>query len=500
MRQAAAILARQARDLLAGKRLRWQSQRRGRALALACLAEETWLDDFRATAPPGKDAYSRLFRYFVAGFLTYRSPLGAYADYVGLASYNGAAMDRLEGFSRLAPLVAAWLHGGRGSRIDLAGRTVDLRELLYAGLIHGTDPASPEHWGPIRHWSQAIVEATDIALVLWLTRPLLWDALTHPEQMRIADWLRQVNHKHIPDNNWHLFVVQVNAVLRALGMPHDAEEMAGHYRRAKSFHRGGGWFRDGERTDKPGFDYYNAWGFHYHLQWIDRIAPDLDGSFIAEAFRAFLTTYRYLLGPEGFPILGRSACYRLAATAPLIQAQTHHGDQIPPGQARRALDTSWSYFIRLGALQGGNVTQGYLRADSRLLENYSGPASCLWSLRSLVSAFALPDDHVFWNATPRPLPVEEQDYRIEIAAPGWIVTGEQATRRITLTTDATDTPALDSQPALDRFLEWFTLKPRRPDNIRAKYQRPHYHSDAPYGQNMTMNANRASSPSLPHKP
>lgn len=483
MRAALANFIHNVQDTLACKLARRVSQRLALSQDQTPLADESWLAGFNGDLPPSQTAYADLFRYFVAGFVAHRSPLGAYADYVGMGSYNGPEMDRLEGFSRLAPLIAAWLHGGRSSRINLGSQTVDLLELLRTGLLNGTDPSSTEYWGKIKHWGQAIVEAADIALVLWLTQHLLWDALTEEQRTRVADWLLQVNHKGIPDNNWHLFVVQVNTVLAALGKPHDGEELALHYQRAKAFYRGDGWFRDGDQPDTPGFDFYNAWGFHYHLQWIDHIAPDLDAHFIAVAFREFIEKYRYFLGPAGFPILGRSACYRMAAAAPLVMAQAHHPNLVSPGQARRALDSIWQYFIRQGALAKGNVSQGYFTADPRLLENYSGPASCLWSLRSLVAAFALPDLHPFWVSQPEPLPVEKADFSIPVGPTGWTLVGTHATGSITLFTDHGDNQTLERQSTIDRIAEMFTCKPRRPKNTSAKYYRSRYDSTAPYGMN-----------------
>lgn len=481
MKLAVSRIVQSVRDTVNCRRLRWQSQRRGKAQARSCLANEKWLASFRDDTVPDLSDYADLFRYFVAGFVTYRSPLGAHADYIGMHSYNGPAMDRLEGFSRIAPLMAAWLHGGRPARIDLDGRTVDLVELLREGLLNGTDPASAEYWGEIRHWSQAIVEAADIALTIWLSRPLIWDAMSATQRTRIADWLGQVNHKRIPDNNWHLFIAQVNTVLAALGERHDAGELEQHYQRAKAFHCGGGWFRDGNRPDTPGFDYYNAWGFHYHLGWVARIAPDLDGAFIDSALRDFVTSYRYLVGPSGFPILGRSACYRMAAPAPLVMAQANHSDLVSPGQAKRALDATWQHFVQHDALAQGNVVQGYLSADPRLLENYSGPASCLWSLRSLIPAFAFPDDAPFWQAQPEPLPIEQSDYRIEIAAPGWTVVGNKDSLSIALTTGQSGSPELQAQRLSDCVKERLGCKPCRPANVAAKYRRARYDSVAPYG-------------------
>lgn len=443
---------------------------------------ETLLSGFLGDAPPSRQAYADLFCYFMTGFKVHRSRLGAHANFVGMGSYNGPAMDRLEGFSRIAPLAAAWLHGGRSPRVQLGdGDQFDLVAMLREGILAGTDPASGEYWGDIKHWGQAIVEAADIALVLWLTRPQLWALLTREERSQISRWLIQVNGKRIPDNNWHLFVVQVNTVLAALGEPHDAIELQRHYQRARSFYREQGWFQDGEQSATPGFDFYNAWGFHYHLQWIRQIDPDLDGAFIDEAFQAFVSTYRYLIGPAGLPMLGRSACYRMATPAPLIFAQSIHPDLVAPGQAKRALDAVWQYFIRRGAVAKGNVTQGYLGADPRLLEDYSGPASCLWSLRSLVAAFAHADDHAFWRENPEPLPVEQADYRIAIGPAGWTVTGNHATGVVAIETGHPGMPELEHPTLADRMLGPFSSTPRRPKNIQAKYYRARYPSNAPFG-------------------
>jgi hypothetical protein len=443
---------------------------------------EALLSGFLGDEPPSHQAYVDLFSYFMTGFMVRRSPLGAYADYAGMGSYNGPAMDRLEGFSRVAPLAAAWLHGGRSTRIQLGdGSRLDLVAMLRQGILAGTDPSSKEYWGDIKHWGQAIVEAADIALVLWLTRDQLWMRLTTEERSQTSRWLIQVNGKRIPDNNWHLFVVQVNTVLAALGEPHDTLEQQQHYQRAKSFYHEQGWFQDGEQSETPGFDFYNAWGFHYHLQWIRQIDPDLDGAFIDEAFQAFVSTYRYLIGPAGLPMLGRSACYRMATPAPLIFAQDSCPELISPGLARRALDVVWQYFIRHCAVAKGNVTQGYFGPDPRLLEDYSGPASCLWSLRSLVVAFALPDDHALWQVKPEPLPVEHRDYRIAVGPTGWTVTGKQTTGVVTIETGHTDAPDLEKPTLADCILGPFSRKPPRPKNIPAKYYRDRYPSSAPYG-------------------
>jgi hypothetical protein len=465
---------------LAGGRMamKWRGHLARRRLPAAY---ESLLSGFRQHEAPSAEVYADLFRYFMAGFANYRSPLGALADYVGADSYNGSLMDRLEGFSRIAPLAAAWLYGGRAPRLELPDdTTLDLIAMLKAGLLAGTDPASPEYWGKIGNWSLAIVEAGDIALALWLSRKHVWDTLGQAERGRIADWLLQVNGPHLPDNNWHLFITKVNAVLSTLGAAHDDAKLGWHYHRAKSFYCGQGWFRDGESGDTPGFDYYNAWAFHYELQWLRRIAPDLDNGFIDQAMREFAAIYKYFIGPAGFPMMGRSTCYRMAAPTPLIFAQDQHPDVVSPGEARRALDAIWQHFILHGAVRDGGVTQGYFGADYRLVEPYSGPASCLWSLRSLVAAFILPDTHPFWQVRPERLPVEISDYRLPVGPTGWTIVGDRASGVVTLETGQSGDAPLVGIGVLDRLLSPFFRVPRRPTNICAKYHRARYLSTSPY--------------------
>lgn len=199
--------------------------------------------------------------------------------------------------------------------------------------------------------------------------------------------------------------------------------MKQHYERFREFYRGDGWFSDG-----PGevFDFYNAWAIHYLLHWYHEVDPTWDTEFIISAQREFLTTYKYLLGPCGVPILGRSICYRMALPAPLILGHVMHADQVTAGEAKHALDAIWRYFIRHGALARGNVTQGYWGADARILDNYSGPASCLWALRSLIAAFYYPEASALWGAQGDALPIEKGDYSIAIKAAGWRVHGTRS--------------------------------------------------------------------------
>lgn len=457
----------------------------GASALTSCARKETQPEaipaGFERGASPDRIAYENLFRYFLEGFERHRSLLGARACYPGLPSRHGASIDQLEGFSRSAPLWGAWVRSGRPRVIPLSrGRMVDLVEEFRRGLIAGTDPTSDEYWGNIQDRDQRIVEASDIALSLWLFRDTVWADLPEPEKRRVVSWLRQVHGREVFDNNWHLFPVLVDAVLGSLGRANDPIGAAEHYARFKTFYRGDGWFSDG-----PGdvCDYYNAWGIHYLLYWLQQVDGSWDREFLSGVRTKFLSTYRYLIGPAGFPILGRSVCYRMAAPVPLVFGQETDPATVSPAEARRALDVTWTYFIQRGALHEGNVAQGYCGADPRVLDNYSGPASCLWSVRSLVVAFSFSEDAPFWQSSAGRLPVEKGSYQINLEPCGWRITGRRESLAIAienLRSGKAGGAALVDYGLVRRVAGALLRKPFRPENREAKYDRKRYSSNEPF--------------------
>jgi hypothetical protein len=442
------------------------------------LGAESLVTDFRSDEPLTAKAYDNLFLYFVQGFEAYHTATGSMAVFPGLPSRNGRIADGMEGFSRMAPVWGVWVSSGRPPVLKLpSGESVDLNATFKRGLLSGTDPSSLGFWGNISDFDQRIVEASDVALSLWLFRSTVWEQLSPAEKTQVARWLFEVNGKRLPDNNWHLFVTFINAVLEKLGCPADHALALEHYERFKQFYRGDGWFSDG-----PGniFDYYNAWGIHYQLYWLSQVAPEWDTDFISSARRQFAASYQYLVGFTGVPILGRSVCYRMGAVAPLIFASSNDG--VSPGLARRALDLTWKYFIRNGAVQSGNVTQGYCGPDARILDNYSGPASCLWALRSLVVAFYATPQSSFWQRSEESLPVEKGDFSFLIKATGWTVHGKKQTGTIEIDIPTKDSVGTSLEPygLWRRIASAVLWRPFRPNNTAAKYQRPRYTSNEPF--------------------
>lgn len=434
---------------------------------------------FEGPDEPSEADYEFAFQYFITGFLAYRSADGAHATYPGAPSKNGRQCDALEGFSRICPLIAVWLASGRARRITtLAGAQVDLADLLSEGLINGTAPGRTSYWGDIGDLDQRIVEASDVALCLWVIRDSLWRDLPSEARQAALAWLRQSVGRKVPDNNWHLIVVFTALALEALGGAIDRDVVEAHYVRFKAFYRGGGWYSDGSAGP---VDFYNPWQMHYLLSWILRLAPDFDSQFIRRTSREFLATYRYFVSTEGLPIFGRSICYRLGAVAPLVSAAQLAPDIIPPGQARRYLDSVWKHFLPRGAVRHGTVTQGYYGVDLRLLDNYSGAASPLCSLRSIIEALHLPRHGPFWVDTALPLPIEMSDYVVDVPEVGIVIEGHRDLREVLLRMPGNCGGAFRIRPySLWRRLGGKLLgRPIRPENHEAKYCRKEYSSRWP---------------------
>jgi hypothetical protein len=426
------------------------------------------------------EKYDFLFSYFITGFLLYRGNCFSLVSYPGAPSQYGPPIDSMEGFTRMLPIICSWLSSGREKIIEnLNGRKVDLEKIVKDGLMAGTDPDSPGYWGDISDRDQRICEAADLALSIWLVRDSLWLDIRSDQRKKIIDWLLCVNGKKVWDNNWHLFPVMINEVTAALGYEQDAAGVQAHYSRFKSFNKGDGWFSDGPKNV---YDYYNAWAMYYTLFWVDRVNPEFDQDFIRESLRKFLKYYVYLLSPQGIPILGRSICYRMAASVPLIAGHIQDPASVDAGLARRALDSLWSYFISKGAVAQGNVTQGYYKKDLRFLDNYSGPGSSLWALRSLVLAFFCPEDSPLWTATPNPLPIEIADYCITIPSIGWTVTGFKETQEIIIDTGRLGRShgGIKNYTVFHKIAGFLARRPFRPKNELVKYQSARYSSKEPF--------------------
>jgi hypothetical protein len=424
--------------------------------------------------------FDTLFSYFFRGFVVNAGSDFARIHYPGLPSMSGYSVSGLEGFARTAPLFAAWLYSGRPRDIidRQTGKSYDVVTLLQNGLLAGTDPSSPNYWGDIHDDDHRIVEAADIARVLWLTRDKIWVRLDEAKKKRLATWLLQTKTARISfRNNWILFPVVVEAFLKNVGYLEEFDHR--NFDEFKTNYLQNGWFRDGPNGR---VDYYNAWGISYDIYWIHLFDPFFDQEFIKSVLTDSGALTLHLISPRGIPIMGRSICYRTGIPSAVIIGSILAPAAVSPGLARRALDATWDYFVDHGVLREGTLTMGYLNSDPRIVDRYSGAGSCHWGLRSLTLAFMASPSDPFWTSAAEPLPVETSDYRLDFPKLDWTIQGTQATRDIEITIGANtnDVVTVSAFSIYRQVMEAIVHRPMRPENVQVKYGLRNYNARHPF--------------------
>ncbi|MFM6122380.1 MAG: DUF2264 domain-containing protein, partial [Sphaerospermopsis kisseleviana] len=177
--------------------------------------------------------------------------------------------------------------------------------------------------------------------------------------------------------------------------------------------------------------------------------------------------YRYFFSKNGFPAMGRSMCYRMAAPAPILTGTMLAPKEISPGFAFRVLDLTWRFFVEQNSLQKGTVTQGYFTPNLSLLDSYSGPGSCLWSLRSLIVAFYVDKFVPLWNSSPDKLPIEVADFSKVNQSIGWRIKGNKSTQSIELEilkNQGNKYSKIKEYGIISQIKEFITKRPFRPNN------------------------------------
>lgn len=379
----------------------------------------------------------RLIDYFWPAFLHYLTADGCRAYYPGYASIYGATNDGIEGVSRTLPLWAAYSSSPLAEPQLAQAMLTTLRETL----LNGTNPAHRYYWGTISDKSTLICEAADIALALWLARTSLWPQFNTAQQQQILNWLKQVPGKATADNNWHLFVAQVDAVVSALDPQHQFSSQA-RLQRLNTFYLGDGCYRDGA---DGAVDLYNAWGFHYHFFWLSQILPQHDFSTQQQHLLQYCDWFQHLFTEQGTVLYGRSLCYRFAMPAPLLIRACCKPTAEHQAIAASTLLRTWQFFIKNNGLTKGRPSQGVFDDDEYWLDPYSGPASGFWGCRSLVLFYALSPQLPWQHTALLPLPL--QTAALQLTTQAGVLTKAANSQLVTLQLPAQKQPLSATAPA-----------------------------------------------------
>ena len=354
----------------------------------------------RASAPHSREDFRALLMRYLDPLRSHYSELGARVCVGHTSAQYEDEVIPMEAWARplwgLAPL---WAGGGCDAFFE---------DVYRRGLVAGTDPASPEYWGPCRAHDQKFVEMAAIAYGLLLAPHVLWEPLSAGEHARVAAWLGQINERECPAGNWLFFCALVNVALRRLGMPCNEELLEGCLDRIDGFYLGEGWYQDGP-TGVP--DYYVPFAFHFYALLLAATPGALDPSRaerLCERARLFAPQFARLFsdGGEAVPY-GRSMTYRFAQSAFFSMAAAcgaNLGPELNASQVKGIVARSLAWWAEQPVTDNGGILSiGYRYPNLHMAEGYNAPGSPLWALKAF-ACLALPEDDPFWALPEAPLP------------------------------------------------------------------------------------------------
>jgi hypothetical protein len=340
----------------------------------------------------------------------------------GQASNHGAQADRLESFARPCLLAAHWLASEPGNSEKLS--RAEIAQWFRRGLVIGTDPASPEYWGPTANHHQHTVEMAALTLALQMARSQLWTPLSRKEQAQIAHWFASVRGAGLHRNNHMFFCVLPLAFLEQEGYARasDRPVMEHLFEGLEGMNVGGGWFIDGMNET---VDYYAGYAWGYYGLWWAKLYGHTNPARAARWktwAKEFLKDYAHFFAASGEnPPFGRSMCYRFAASAPFALAEHCGVSAIPPGQARRICSKNLDFFLqRPIRQQQGALSLGWTDEFPEVTEAYTCAGSVYWAAKGF-APLLLPRGHAFWKSAEEPMPAEKSDFQIAVPQAGLVV-------------------------------------------------------------------------------
>jgi hypothetical protein len=377
--------------------------------------------------------WEEIFFHLMKGIVDSASPGCARQRIPGPRSHHGLLADELEGFTRSMIMAGPWLHGSKTGSYPWLKTEIDVADFYRKGILHGTDPRHPEYWGDIVDYAQHLVEMAALSWGLYLSKHLIWDKFSVDEKKQVADYLFQCTKVKYHQNNWLLFNVVTNTVLKVLGMPYSQEQIDANLTACDHMYMGEGWYRDGNINR---IDYYNAWAFHYYyLQWVildGASKPDV-AEMHKERVRLFARDFRFFFSGDGStPCFGRSMIYRFGSLAPLAFGQYLHCLDISQGEVKTMCNSLMGFYSSHPIITDQNhLSLGFLRPCAEILEHYSCGGSPYWATKAF-NILMLPPDDPFWKIKEEKLPIHKDNYSVPLRNAGLLLLGDKQSGHVQL--------------------------------------------------------------------
>jgi hypothetical protein len=160
--------------------------------------------------------------------------------------------------------VAAQIEGFCRPLLGISGILDDAATLnrWCQGLAAGVDVDGEEYWGDFSDFDQRMVETESICIAILTSPDAFLSKMSDKTKADLVRWLRQINNKDMPPNNWRWFRLFVNMTLtQVFGVPRSEVDdvMKMDFALLDSFDIDGGWSSDGLwEEDRKQADYYSG--------------------------------------------------------------------------------------------------------------------------------------------------------------------------------------------------------------------------------------------------
>lgn len=377
--------------------------------------------------------WEEMFYELMNGIVDSASPACARQRIDGPRSHHGLLADELEGFTRSMLMAGPWLNSSKDGKYNWKGKKVNVAEFYSKGILAGTDPNHEEYWGDIVDYAQHLVEMAALSWGLYLSKHLIWDKFSQAEKEQVAAYLFSCTKVKYHQNNWLLFNVITNAVLKKFGMPYSQEQLDANLQACDHMYMGEGWYRDGNINR---IDYYNAWAFHYYyLLWtiIDGDSKPEVAEVHKQRVKDFARDFRYFFSGDGStPCFGRSMIYRFGYLSPLALGQYLGCLDITPGEVKTMCNSTMKFYASHEILTEKNhLSMGFLRPCAEMLEHYSCGGSPYWSTKAF-SILMIPPTDPFWKTKEEKLPIHQKSFSMPMRKAGLLLVGDKKTGHVQL--------------------------------------------------------------------
>jgi hypothetical protein len=130
------------------------------------------------------------------------------------------------------------------------------------GLAAGVDAEGEEYWGDFGDLDQRMVETESICIAILTSPDTFLSRVSEKTKADLVRWMRQINNKTVPPNNWRWFRLFVNMTLtQVLGVSKSEvdDTMRMDFALLDSFDIGDGWSSDGPwGEERKQADYYSG--------------------------------------------------------------------------------------------------------------------------------------------------------------------------------------------------------------------------------------------------